>query len=55
MEKDDVAGIMDMLADMRAIFHEAKMDGMDTHLDRGVLQKRIKEEKKISRFLDVFQ
>ena len=35
VEKDDVSGIIDMLADMKAIFHEARMDGMDTHLDRG--------------------
>ena len=30
VEKDDVSGIIDMLADMKAIFHEARMDGMDT-------------------------
>ena len=41
MEKDDVAGIIDMLADMRAIFHEARMDGMDTHLDRGDVIRQI--------------
>ena len=35
VEKDDVSGIINMLADMKAIFHEARMDGMDTHLDRG--------------------
>ena len=35
IEKDDVSGIINMLADMKAIFHEARMDGMDTHLDRG--------------------
>ena len=32
VEKDDVSGIIDMLADMKAIFHEARMDSMDTHL-----------------------
>ena len=39
--KDDVSGIIDMLADMKAIFHEARMDGMESHLNRGDIIRQI--------------
>ena len=34
-------GIIDMLADMKPIFHEARMDGMDSHLDKGDIVRQI--------------
>ena len=41
IEKDDVSAIIDMLADMKAIFHEARMDSMDSHLNRGDIVRQI--------------
>ena len=37
----EVSGIIDMLADMKAIFHEARMDGMESHLNRGDIVRQI--------------
>ena len=41
IEKEDVSGIINMLADMKAIFHEARMDGMESHLNRGDIVRQI--------------
>ena len=41
IKKDDVAGIIDMLTNMKAIFHDPMMDSMDTHLDGGDIMKHI--------------
>ena len=41
IKKDDVSGIIDMLADMKTIFHEARMDGMESHLNTGDIVRQV--------------
>ena len=36
-----VAALIDMLADLKAIFHEAKLEGTDTHLNRDDIVRQI--------------